>query len=112
MKISNFKKMKGGWFVGDFLPTAFKTKNFEVSYKIHKKNEKWPHHYHKQSIEINLIIKGKMKIRSKILTSNDIFTLKKKEIADPTFLKDTHIICIKVPSSKNDKFSAKTHKKI
>ena len=31
--------MKGGWFVGDFLPTAFKTKNFEVSYKLHKKNE-------------------------------------------------------------------------
>ena len=34
MKIFNFKKMKGGWFVGDFLPTAFKTKNFEVSYKF------------------------------------------------------------------------------
>ena len=37
MRIYNFKKMKGGWFIGNFFPTAFKTKNFEVSYKLHKK---------------------------------------------------------------------------
>ena len=112
MKIYNFKKMKGGWFIGNFLPTALKTKNFEVSYKLHKKNEKWPYHYHKKSIEVNLIIKGKMKIRNKILAKNDIFILKKREVADPKFLIDTYIICVKVPSSKNDKYCAKTHKRI
>ena len=37
MKIYDFKKMIGGWFVGNFKPTAYKTKSFEVSYKIHKK---------------------------------------------------------------------------
>ena len=53
-----------------------------------------------------------MKIRNKILKKNDIFILKKKEIADPKFLTNTYIICVKVPSSKNDKYSAKTHKRI
>ena len=59
-----------------------------------------------------MIVKGKMKIRNKILKKNDIFILKKKEIADPKFLTNTYIICVKVPSSKNDKYCAYTHKKI
>jgi len=112
MKLYNFKKMKKGWFIGNFHPTAFKTKDFEVSYKIHKKNEKWPVHYHKKSLEINLIIKGKMKIRNKILKKNDIFILNKKESADPKFIVETHIICVKVPASLDDKYCSKTHQKI
>lgn len=99
--------MIGGWFVGNFKPTAYKTKKFEVSYKLHKKNEKWPHHYHKKADEINLIVKGKMKIKNKIVKSGDIFVLKKKEIADPIFIKNTYIICVKTASIKNDKFLAK-----
>ena len=53
-----------------------------------------------------------MKIRNKTLTKNDIFILKQKEIADPKFLTNTYVICVKVPSSKNDKYCAKTHKRI
>lgn len=104
MKVYNFKKMIGGWYIGNFSPSVFKTKKFEVSFKIHKKNEKWDYHYHKKATEINLIIDGKMKIQGKILKKNQIFVLKKKEIANPIFLKETKIICIKVPSVKNDKF--------
>ena len=96
--------MKGGWYIGDFEPNVFKTNKFEVSYKIHKKDEKWDTHFHKKSKEINLIIKGKMKIQNKILEKGDIFVLDKLEIADPIFYKATHVICVKVPSSKNDKY--------
>jgi len=112
MKLYNLNKMKQGWFIGNFFPTSYKTKHFEVSYKVHRKNEKWPQHYHKKSDEINLIIKGKMKIRKRILKTNDIFILKKKELADPKFFLDTHIICVKVPSATDDKYCAKTHKKL
>ena len=31
MEIHKIKDMIGGWFVGDFEPTAYKTKDFEVS---------------------------------------------------------------------------------
>ena len=37
MKIFNFKKMKGGCFVGDFLPTAFKTKTLKFLQIAQKK---------------------------------------------------------------------------
>lgn len=107
MKTYKFNKMKKGWFIGNFSPTAYKTRRFEVSYKLHKKNEKWPVHYHKKADEINLIVKGKMKIKNKIMNTGDIFVLKKKEVANPIFLKNTYIICVKTTSSKNDKFIIK-----
>ena len=46
MKILNIEDMVGGWFVGDFEPTAYKTKDFEVSYKLHPKGQEWDIHYH------------------------------------------------------------------
>lgn len=107
MRIYDFKKMIGGWFIGNFNPTVYKTKKFEVSYKIHKKKEKWDYHFHKKATEINLVIKGKMKIRGKTILKNQIFVLKPKEIANPIFYQDTHIICVKVPSIKNDKYKIK-----
>jgi hypothetical protein len=74
MKVSKLKDMKGGWFVGDFEPTAYKTKDCEVSYKIHPAGEEWDIHYHHT------------------------------EIADPLFVEDCHIICVKTPSA-SDKIS-------
>ena len=103
MRIYKLDKMVGGWFIGNFKPSVLKTNKFEVSYKVHKKNEKWPYHYHNFVDEYNLVVKGKMKIRGKILSKGDIFHLRKKELADPIFLKTTHIVCVKVPSRPNDK---------
>ena len=41
MKKFRFEDMKRGWFIGDFEPAAFKTKNFEVAVGHHKKGEIW-----------------------------------------------------------------------
>jgi hypothetical protein len=102
MKILKLKDMKGGWFVGNFEPTAYKTDLFEVSYKTHLKGENWDHHYHHTVTEINLLINGKMNLQGKELLSGDIFILNPYEIANPIFLEDCHIICVKTPSI-NDK---------
>lgn len=102
MKIFNIKDMIGGWFVGNFNPTAYKTENFEVSYKIHPKGEKWDYHYHTEVTEINYLVRGKMLLQNKELNGNDIFILEPYEIADPTFLEDCEIICVKT-KSVNDK---------
>lgn len=96
--------MVGGWFVGDFEPTAYKTKNFEVSYKLHPKGQEWDIHYHTDVTEINYVIRGNMVLQGKILKTGDIFILEPYEIADPNFLEDTEIICVKTPSI-NDKVS-------
>lgn len=100
--------MKGGWFVGDFEPSAFKTQQFEVGYKIHKKGEQWPVHYHKTAIETTYLIRGRMIIGEKELTSGDVFTIFPYEVADPIFLEDCEVIVIKTPSVPGDKYEVTT----
>lgn len=102
MKILNISDMIGGWFVGNFEPTAHKTDQFEVSYKLHPKGQEWDVHYHTTVTEINYIIRGKMRLQGRELKEGDIFILEPYEIADPEFLIDTEIICVKTPSI-NDK---------
>lgn len=102
MKIDKIKDMVGGWFVGNFEPSSYKTDQFEVSYKLHPKGQIWETHYHTIVTEINYVIRGKMILQGLELNQGDIFTLYPFEIANPIFLEDTEIICVKVPSS-NDK---------
>ena len=103
MKRYRYEDMKSGWFVGDSEPTAYNA-NFEVNYRKHKKGEEWDVHYHTEVTEINLLIRGKMKLQGQILQDGDIFILEPYEVADPQFLKDTEIVCVKTPSV-NDKVS-------
>ena len=93
-----------GWFIGDFEPTAWKTKDFEVSYRVHKKGEKWDYHYHKIATEINLLTSGHMKMCGKEIVAGDIFVVHPMEIADPIFYEDCEVVCIKVPSIPGDKY--------
>ena len=44
-----------------------------------------------------------MKIQNKLLTSGDIFILEPYEIADPEFIEDCSIVCIKYPGITGDK---------
>lgn len=106
MKIFDSKQYmeKGGWFIGDFEPTVFKTKEFEVSYKLHYKGEEWPKHHHKVSEEINFLIRGKMKINEVLIESGKIFIIEKNESIKPIFLEDCELIVVKIPSCKNDKY--------
>ena len=105
MKISKLTDYTGGWFIGDFEPSAYKTDQFEVCYKFHKKGEKWDIHYHKISTEINVLIKGKMKILNKELVSGDVFVILPWEIADPVFLEDCTVLIVKTPSVPGDKYT-------
>lgn len=95
--------MYRGWFVGNFEPSVYKTKDFEVGYLLHKKGERWDIHYHEHMKEINLLVKGKMILNNKAIKENDIFVIDKNVIAAPIFLEDCYILCIKVPSVIGDK---------
>tara|TARA_Y100000296_G_C4952042_1_gene146702 strand:- start:112 stop:453 length:342 start_codon:yes stop_codon:yes gene_type:complete len=104
MDIFNIKDMTAGWFIGDFEPTAYSTKDFEVSYRVHQQGEEWETHYHKVGTEINLLISGQMTLQDKTLTTGDIFIIHPYEIADPVFLEPCAVLCIKTPSSPGDKY--------
>jgi len=104
MKLSRIEDYIGGWFVANFEPTAYKTDQFEVSYRLHPKGQDWDTHYHNIVTEINVVVRGKMILQGKELNTGDVFILEPYEIADPEFLEDTEIICVKTPSV-NDKIS-------
>ena len=98
--INNFYR---GWLIGDFNPSIYKTKDFEIGYLLHKKGEVWDVHYHEHLLEINILIEGDMILNNMEIKKNDIFVIDKMQIAAPIFLTDCYIICIKIPSVIGDK---------
>ncbi len=104
MKVIRNEYWKGGWFVGNFEPSAYITNDFEVCFKKHAKGEKWPAHFHKAATEINYIIRGKMTIIGQTLYAGDVFIIRRDEVADPEFLEDCEIIVIKTPCVQGDKY--------
>lgn len=104
MKIFSMKDMIGGWFVGNFEPSAFKTSEFEVCYKVHPKGEIWPTHYHKLATEINYIIRGSMTLNGTLLSQGDVFVIYPHEAVSPEFLEDCELIVVKTPSVVGDKY--------
>ena len=103
MKKYKLNEFKDGWIIGNFEPSILKTKGFEIAILNHYKNQKWPTHYHNEITEYNLLLDGKMIINKIEINKNDIFVLEPKEVAEPVFLEDCKILCIKVPSIIGDK---------
>ena len=107
MQIYKLNDMKDGWFIGNFLPSALKTKDFEVCYKKHTKNEFWDKHYHEKIHEVNLLVKGKMLINDIELNEGDIFIIEPYYVSKPTFLEDCELVIVKTPSITDDKIIIK-----
>jgi len=104
LKQFKFKNMKGGYFIGNFEPSAYRTKDFEVAYVKHPKNDTWVKHYHEIITEINFVLSGKVRINETEFEKGDIFVIEPNETVDPLFLEDTELIIAKTPSEPNDKF--------
>ena len=92
-----------GWFIGNFEPALLKTDQFEVGLLTHTKGELWPKHYHSQHTEYNVLVSGKMLICGEVIEPGGVFVLQPNEIADPVFLEDCTVLCVKQPSIPGDK---------
>jgi len=100
---NNLSDMTRGWFIGDFIPSVLQTKDFEVGFLSHKKDETWPVHIHEHSTEINVLISGSMKINEDLIKPKEIFIFYPGMIAAPKFLENCEILCVKFPSLPRDK---------
>lgn len=96
--------MTRGWFIGDFEPSIFRTKDFEVGILTHSKGENWPAHYHSIATEFNVLLDGRMRIAGEIIEPGDIFWFEPGEVADPEFLEDCRVCVVKSPSVIGDKY--------
>ncbi|MBP9838871.1 MAG: hypothetical protein KBC84_09170 [Proteobacteria bacterium] len=104
MDVNNIKDFKIGWFIGNFEPTLFKTKDFEIAHHLYPKGMKSTPHTHKIATEVNYIVRGSLIATGQQLRSGDMFTYYPNEISEVEFLEDTDLIIIKFPSIPEDKY--------
>ena len=96
--------MTKGWFVGDFVPTSFSSKDCEVAIKHYSKGDHEAAHYHKISTEITAIVSGDVRMLGREWTAGDILTIEPGEATDFLALTDVITVVVKVPSSTSDKY--------
>ena len=92
-----------GWVYGNFFPSIYPSLDTEVGILNFRAGESGEKHLHSKSIEINVIVSGKMESNGQILSSGDIFVFHPFDISDTKFIEDTVLVCIKTPSNMKDK---------
>ena len=106
MKVSSLDDMKGGWFIGDFEPTCWRTRDFEVTCKHYEAGDVEARHVHRIATEITLIVLGQAMMNGQIFSTGDIIRLEPGEPTDFQALEDTITVVVKVPSVVGDKYQA------
>jgi len=100
----NIQDMHGGWFVGDFLPTMYKTRQCEVAYKEYEAGFVDQKHHHRKATELTLIVKGKAKFNENIIETGEGVVIFPGESVEFTALEETATVVVKVPGATNDKY--------
>lgn len=104
MKVGNLKNMKGGWFIGNFDPSLFKTNDCEVAVKSYKKGDKEGKHYHKIATEYTVVVKGRVRMFGNVYEEGDIIVVEPGEATDFEALEDAMNVVVKMPGANNDKY--------
>jgi mannose-6-phosphate isomerase-like protein (cupin superfamily) len=111
-KISNYTHKKG-WFFGHFMEEPLLQSDLvEVAYQdvSNKKADPKDWHYHKKSLEINIVISGeaKFKINGESVTVGEgefYVVYPYTSIEDFSTSNNTKIIVVRAPSIVGDKFA-------
>ena len=104
MKKAKLSDMKGGWFIGNFEPSLYKTNDCEVAVKTYKKVDKEGKHYHKIATEFTAIVKGKVKMFDQIFEEGDVVVVEPGEATAFEALEDSMNVVVKLPGANNDKY--------
>jgi len=104
MKLYDWKNFKGGWFVGNFVPSIFPTDDVEVSIKRYKAGDYDPIHYHKEADEITMIVSGTVTMFGAIYEADQIIWIEKGDQTDFLAMTDAVTCVIKLPCVKGDKY--------
>jgi quercetin dioxygenase-like cupin family protein len=109
MRVEKLTNMKGGWFIGNFEPSLFKTNDVEIALKSYKKGDYEESHYHKIATEYTLIITGRVKMNGIEYKTGDIIIMEPNEATDFECLEDgTTNVVVKIPSVNDDKYIVKS----
>ena len=104
MEHRRLDEMTGGWFVGQFSPTALETSDFEVAVKTYAAGDHEQAHYHRVATEITLIQSGVARMMGREWTAGDIIVLSPGEATSFQAISDVVNVVVKVPSVAGDKY--------
>jgi len=104
MKITKLSAMTNGWFIGDFEPSLFKTKEFEVAVQRFDAGEHVDWHVHKVATEYTVIVSGKAEVNGRSVAEGDIIVFAPGEGADFRPITQVVTAVVKTPCVKGDKY--------
>ncbi len=104
MTVFRLDDMTKGWFVGDFVPTAYRTSAAEVAAKVYKSGDREDRHHHKIATELTLVLAGEVKLNGVTYLSGDIIRIEPGESTDFEAVTDATTVVVKVPCVAGDKY--------
>ena len=106
MRVLTLDEMVGGWFVGDFEPSALRTQGAEVAVKRYAAGDAEAEHVHRVATELTAIVSGEAELGGRRLVAGEIAVLEPGEPAAFRALTDVVLVAVKVPSVAGDKHPA------
>lgn len=103
MRRFDLREMTGGWFIGNFLPTAVQSEDFEVTVRKYISGDREQRHFQLSATEVTVIIEGRARMGDQLLNANDIIVLEPLESYDFEALTNVTLVAVKFPSIPNDK---------
>ena len=104
MQLFRLADMTKGWFVGDFVPTAFRTAAAEVAVKSYRAGDREARHHHKVATELTLVLTGEVRLNGTAYGAGDIVRIEPGESTDFEAVTDATTVVVKVPSAAGDKY--------
>jgi hypothetical protein len=104
MNVAHLNDMVRGWFVGDFEPTVFQTRDVEVGVKSYMAGDYEEWHYHRLATEITVIVSGEVEMNRRRYGPGDILVIRPLEGTDFRALTDVVNVVVKLPGATDDKY--------
>jgi quercetin dioxygenase-like cupin family protein len=100
----NLEDMFKGWFIGNFEPSIFKTKDVEVGVKKYKAGNYENAHFHKIATEFTVIISGEVEMNGEVYKENDIIKIVPNVVTNFKAITDVITVVVKLPGANDDKY--------
>jgi mannose-6-phosphate isomerase-like protein (cupin superfamily) len=106
MRTYRLSTMTKGWFIGDFAPTAHRTRDVEVAVKHYSAGDAEAAHLHKIACEFTVVVSGTVRMNERDFSSGDIIVVEPGEATDFYALTDAVTTVVKLPGAPDDKYPA------
>ena len=100
MKKTSFAKMQGGWFLGNFKPSAYKTNSGEVAIKKYVQGYVESSYCHENAATIYVILSGEIRFNGVVCKKDDVIHYGYGEVISIKALSNAIVMLVVIGASK------------